>query len=174
MKKYSVIRGAIKILFAPYFEMSKFSIVKRALVILFVPMCFASFIFLVQFHKVYTVLKNSKNLKMDKFILEQIVVEGDYSTSFTDYLGEIDGKPATIWRGSVRSFTRQYNSKIGDTIYVWYNPETGYKLPRNKEEIIFKPTHYMFEIFPWFVFTTIPTYILLIIIYKRLKKNYSE
>ena len=155
-----------------------YSYTKRGLIILFVPMLFASFFFLGQTPVVFNVLKYKHTLRVGEFVIENItrdVVGGTSSgggtSSYTDYNGKINGREVAVWRGNVRSFTRQQNPKIGDTIYVWYSTESKFIRPRNKEEIVFRPTHYMYEGYRLFMFITIPTYILLIILYKRLKKK---
>ena len=154
------------------------SYIKKGLVILFVPMFFASIMFFTQTITVYIVLKHMSGLKTGEFVIKNITSDatggaaGEGGTSsFTDYEGEINGRQMTIWRGDVRSFTHIWSPKVGDTIYVWYSDESKFIRPRNKEEAKFNPLKYMYEGYRWFMFTTIPVYIMLIIAYKKLKKK---
>ena len=155
-----------------------YSYTKKALVILFLPMLFAVFFFLGQTPNGYLMLKYQSKYKQGQFIIENI--EGDAtggtaseggSASFTLYDGKVNGQTATVWRGDVRSFTRVWNHKIGDTIYVWYRDDLKFTKPRNKEETTFRPLKYMYEGFRPLMFITIPVYIFIFVLYKKLKKK---
>ncbi|SDC10974.1 hypothetical protein [Williamwhitmania taraxaci] len=152
-------------------------VLKIGLIVLFVPMFFACIMLLAQMSNVYKVIKYSNmgnGFHAKWFVVDSISYKsaGAGKSPFTYFDGEIDGQRVSAWKVDIATNTRQQNPRLGDTIYVWYNTSEPYfLLARNKEEIVYRPIHYYFDVFPRFVFTMIPTYLLLLIVYKRLKKK---
>lgn len=140
-------------------------------ILAFVPFFFGTFLFIVQSFTNFFVIPYAQDYKPGLFIVtNKAWVDAGRTAGGSEFVdGTIGSDTVRLSLKSIIDYKQK--AEIGDTVYVWYKDDKKTTLVRHKNDMKFKVSNYIYDMFPNLMLFGIPPFIIITYILRRMKKK---